>query len=335
MTAEQSEAGQAIHGQPGETLRKARELRNMSLGDVATALHLPNSVLQNLESGAFDRLPGHTFARGYIRAYAKLLGMDQELLVREYDQATGSDALGSSVHSLGRVEEPARVSHGLLRMLSLAVLTLLILAGFLWWQDRAADNDELVAVRGIQQVEVESADGTTQIHPLEPEDQAVEVAQEEIATPAPEQAAVATGTDSVPAALAEAPAAPEVAATSAVAPAAPPPPAAEAPPAAAPEVAAATPEVPAGTQSEVAVGPGEGLLSIRFTANCWTQVTDASGKVLLSSLKRAGEDVRLVAKLPVELRLGFASGAEVSFNGKPVDTRPFSTGETARLKLGQ
>jgi cytoskeleton protein RodZ len=261
--------------------------------------------------------------------------MDQELLVREYDQATGSDALGSSVHSLGRVEEPARVSHGLLRMLSLAVLILLILAGFLWWQDRAVDSDELTAVSGMQQVEVESADGTTQIHPLEPEDQAVEVAQEEIATPAPEQAAVATGTDSAPAAVAAAPAAPEVAATATVAPATPQPPAAEPLPAAAPEVAATTPEVPAGTQNEIAVGPGEGLLSIRFTANCWTQVTDASGKVLLSSLKRAGEDVRLVAKLPVELRLGFASGAEVSFNGKPVDTRPFSTGETARLKLGQ
>jgi hypothetical protein len=48
--------------------------------------------LSNLEAGAFDKLPGHTFARGYIRAYAKLLGMDQAVLVQQFDQSTGTDA---------------------------------------------------------------------------------------------------------------------------------------------------------------------------------------------------------------------------------------------------
>jgi hypothetical protein len=40
-------------------------------------LNLTVSSLNHLETGAFDKLPGHTFARGYIRAYAKLMGMDQ------------------------------------------------------------------------------------------------------------------------------------------------------------------------------------------------------------------------------------------------------------------
>ena len=92
MTSVQPEAVVVNRGQPGETLRKAREGRGLALNDVAVSLNLSPSALKNLESGAFDRLPGHTFSRGYIRAYAKLLGMDQDLLVREFDQFTGTDA---------------------------------------------------------------------------------------------------------------------------------------------------------------------------------------------------------------------------------------------------
>ncbi|SDT97928.1 DnaJ domain-containing protein [Pseudomonas pohangensis] len=85
----------------------------------------------------------------------------------------------------------------------------------------------------------------------------------------------------------------------------------------------------------VVAGPGEGLLSISFTNICWTQVSDADGKVLFNGLKRPGESLLVAAKLPLEVRLGYTPGAQVAFNGYPVDTKPFATGETARLKLGQ
>ena len=329
MTSEQTEVETAARSQPGVTLRKAREVRGMSLKEVAAALNLSPVALQDLESGAFDRLPGHTFARGYIRAYAKLLGMDQELLVREFDQATGTDALGSSVNNLARISEPARVSQGLVRLVSFSVLAILLVAGFLWWQDSTRERED--AAPGIEQVEVESADGTTQIHPLEPEDQAVELVQEDVLVPL-QEATVTTGeAQSVTPVVAEAP--PAVSAPIADAAVVPAPPAAS--PVPEPVVAPAVPaaaEVPA---AQPVVGAGEGVLSIRFTANCWAQITDADGRVLLSALKRAGEEVSLAVKVPLELRLGYASGAQVSFNGKAVDIQPFLTGETARLKLGQ
>ena len=77
------------------------------------------------------------------------------------------------------------------------------------------------------------------------------------------------------------------------------------------------------------------MVRIQFTANCWTQVTDADGKVLVSALKRTGDSVELAGKAPLEVRLGFARGAQVSYNGQSVDVSPFVRGETARLKLGQ
>ncbi|MGH8353254.1 MAG: DUF4115 domain-containing protein, partial [Pseudomonas sp.] len=47
------------------------------------------------------------------------------------------------------------------------------------------------------------------------------------------------------------------------------------------------------------------------------------------------ETMELRGKAPLELRLGYARGAQVSYNGQAVDVAPFTHGETARLKLGQ
>ncbi|MCT5996673.1 DUF4115 domain-containing protein, partial [Pseudomonas aeruginosa] len=80
---------------------------------------------------------------------------------------------------------------------------------------------------------------------------------------------------------------------------------------------------------------GQGVVKVQFVADCWTQVTDANGKVLVSALKRKGDSLELAGKAPLELRLGFARGAQVSYNGQPVDVTPFVRGETARLKVGQ
>ncbi|MNW02839.1 Cytoskeleton protein RodZ [compost metagenome] len=56
--------------------------------------------------------------------------------------------------------------------------------------------------------------------------------------------------------------------------------------------------------------------------------------MLFSALKRKGERLQLAGKAPLELRLGFARGAQVSYNGQAVDVTPHITGETARIKLG-
>jgi cytoskeleton protein RodZ len=85
----------------------------------------------------------------------------------------------------------------------------------------------------------------------------------------------------------------------------------------------------------VEVPAGNGQLKLQFVADCWTQVTDGGGKVLLSGLKRKGDTVDVNGKPPLTVRLGFARGAQVTYNGQAVDVAPFTSGETARLKLGQ
>jgi cytoskeleton protein RodZ len=66
------------------------------------------------------------------------------------------------------------------------------------------------------------------------------------------------------------------------------------------------------------------------------QVTDASGKVIYSGLKRKGDTLQFeTVKAPVEIRLGYARGAQITYNGQPVDIKPYVRGETARFKVGQ
>ncbi|WP_095079949.1 RodZ family helix-turn-helix domain-containing protein [Pseudomonas sp. Irchel s3h17] len=340
MKAAHPEVVAATRVNPGQTLRQGREGNGWSLSEVALKLNLTVISLSNLEAGAFDKLPGHTFARGYIRAYAKLLDLDQAILVQQFDQHTGTDAKGSNVHSLGRIEEPSRVSHTILRIVSLLLLIAVVGGGFVWWQDQTSLRTKDLIGLNPEHVEVEGADGTTQIHPLdEPEDQAVAQAQTESTTPLELPEAAATdevqANTQVPAQVAPVvtPAAPVVVAPATpvarVATVAP------APVAAAP-AAPAAPVVPAApTVAPTAPVAGAGQVRIQFVADCWAQVTDGNGRVLLSGLKRKGEAVDLSGKPPFAVRLGFARGAQISYNGQAVDVAPFTSGETARLKLGQ
>ncbi|MEB0044942.1 MULTISPECIES: RodZ family helix-turn-helix domain-containing protein [unclassified Pseudomonas] len=330
MKAAHPEVVAATRVNPGDTLRQARESNGWSLAEVALKLNLTVNALGNLEAGAFDKLPGHTFARGYIRAYAKLLGMDQTTLVQQFDQSTGTDSQGSNVHSLGRIEEPVRVSHTILRIVSLLLLIAVIGGGFVWWQDQTSLRTKDLMSLAPEHVEVEGADGTTQIHPLdEPEDQAVAQGQAEgetaLALPPAQPSTDAPAAAVVPTPTAVAPAATPVAPVHNAAPVVTAP--------VAPALGVAAPVVPAVTAA--APVAGEGQVQLQFTADCWAQVTDGGGKVLLSGLKRKGENVSVSGKPPFAVRLGFARGAQVSYNGQVVDVAPFTSGETARLKLGQ
>lgn len=347
MKAAHPEVVAANRVNPGETLRQARESNGWSLAEVALKLNLTVTSLSNLEAGAFDKLPGHTFARGYIRAYAKLLGMDQTVLVQQFDQSTGTDSQGSNVHALGRIEEPVRVSHTILRIVSLLLLIAVIGGGFVWWQDQTSLRTKDLASLAPEHVEVEGADGTTQIHPIdEPEDQAVAEGQTQgstaLALPQSETSAESTGAEG--AAPATEPAAPVAPAATAVAPVHTPAPVVATPATPAPTVpstpaatvtAPVAPAVSAAAAAPVAPVAGQGQVSVQFVADCWTQVSDGSGKVLFSGLKRKGDSLSVAGKPPFAVRLGYARGAQVSYNGQPVDVAPFTSGETARLKLGQ
>jgi len=73
----------------GENLRREREMRGVALDEIAAATRISTRFLEALEKEQWDRLPGGIFNRGFVRAVAKFLGLDEEALVSEYTMAAG------------------------------------------------------------------------------------------------------------------------------------------------------------------------------------------------------------------------------------------------------
>lgn len=76
----------------GETLRRERELRGVSLREIADATKISVRFLQALEKDRLDVLPGGVFRRAFVKQYARHLGLDSERLVAEFVYAHGDQA---------------------------------------------------------------------------------------------------------------------------------------------------------------------------------------------------------------------------------------------------
>ena len=81
-------------GQFGEKLRRERELRGITLEEVAMATKIGTRNLRALEEEKFSQLPGGIFNKGFVRAYARYVGIDEDQAVGDY-VAANQDAASS------------------------------------------------------------------------------------------------------------------------------------------------------------------------------------------------------------------------------------------------
>ena len=68
----------------GEHLKREREMRGVSLEEVSAATRINTRFLEAIENEKWEELPGGAFNRGFIRAIARFLGLDEDGLVAEY-----------------------------------------------------------------------------------------------------------------------------------------------------------------------------------------------------------------------------------------------------------
>jgi cytoskeleton protein RodZ len=120
----------------GEKLRRERELRGISLDQIATATKISTRMLKALEDEKFDLLPGGIFNKGFIRSYAKFLGIDEEQAVADYVAATGPEEPINNLPQIADIpERPARQvdEEGTISWTTIAVLVLLVAIGYGGW----------------------------------------------------------------------------------------------------------------------------------------------------------------------------------------------------------
>jgi cytoskeleton protein RodZ len=128
-------------GSFGERLRREREMRGVSLDDIADATKIGTRLLRALEEEHFELLPGGIFNKGFVRAYSKYLGLNEEEAVADYLEAAGETAPdprmiaeqnSSRIDRSGGDSGPSRQAG--FPIIPVLILLLLIAAGAGGWQ---------------------------------------------------------------------------------------------------------------------------------------------------------------------------------------------------------
>ncbi len=279
----------------GEQLKHLREQKNLSVQDIASRLNLEVRIIEAIENNNFEILSAATYARGYLRSYAKILEADPDAIIASYNNSAPAPP-----EIIPEIKHPTQTSSSdkpvkaFTYLISLTLVILLVA----WWQSNfIVDNMDFIAQNEAES-EAEAAYGlsypiTVIEHPSSPFFHAVEATTEEDA--ATEQAEADNQQDAV---------------------------------------ADLDHEVQSPllvtTENE-----GPDTLILRLTADSWIEIFDAMGNKVYVNIARQGQELSLKGTAPFNMLLGFAEGVSVEFNGEPFDTRPFTRGSIARFSLGE
>ena len=296
---------------PGGLIREARQAQHLSVDDLAALTKLARPTVEALERDDFAALLEPVYARGYYRKAAKVLGLDEKLLVDAYSsRVVPKSPLPPAKLRLASGEDLGSGNRIPVAMAIVVALGAIIFCAFLW------------LVRGtttqLPQSLPSSINGATQSNA--PPAAMVPAPPAEAGTPAqaaPQPEMPAPGADA--AVLAPAP---ETAAAPAAAVPAP--------------QASATPPAPAVAAAPVAPAAvvGSGPLQIGVSADSWISVKDSTGKSLLRGLIKAGQRVAVDGQPPFDLAIGNAPAVKLQYKGQAVDLTPFiRDNSTARVRI--
>lgn len=332
MPSENLAVTAAAPSSPGAELRRAREARGESVHEVAYALKLSPRQVEALESDDFDALPGMAFLRGFMRNYARHLGLDAAPLLDAVQRLAGSGSPDLSPIRNADGDLPSGDSRRSGSFpAGLVVLALLVMLAvgwyFDWFRTEGATTTETVlepapnlAPAPSQSLTSQSAIQLTPPQPIVIEPAAPAPLPPE-AAPADGEAGAAAESQPVAVAVPGGEATPSATPTPATD-------AAASSPAPVVEIAApATPEAPAATPA------GSGQLNFRFAGDSWVEVRDASGTILHSGTNRAGSTRSVQGTAPFKLVVGNAANVSLEQDGKPVDLAAHVRGTVARLTL--
>ncbi|MEF2143361.1 cytoskeleton protein RodZ [Vibrio alginolyticus] len=298
----------------GTLLKNKRESLGMSQKQVADRLRLRISVIEDIENNRFESQQVATFTRGYLRSYAKFVGLDEKVVLTALEQTADAQPQEQEIEMQSFSRKTKDEKHNSRIMLLTWVIGLVIIgiSAAWWWQNQQENS----LTKEVTDSSVEAPQPTAQ----ELADIDLMTAEELIASTPEEvastnegvaestEASVEQGTDPL---LTETENTTSVDSEEPVA-----------------VIEAAEEEQPAPVVPE-----GMTLLTMKFKADCWIQVKDTNGKTLVSGTHKPGQDVELTGKAPFKVILGAPEGVTMTFASEPVDLSGYTSGKVARFTL--
>lgn len=296
----------------GARLRQVREEKGLSRRDVARELHLSVAFLTSLEEDDYDRLPEPPFVKGYLRNYARFLGLSGEELAGQYQQRLDEDRRHRREEE-AVIEPTPRPVPWRLPVLAVLVVVLVIAVGWWLWpsEPRAPEIDgQPDAVPGLER-DSEAApesEATPRASDMEaPDDAAPEAGAEP----------VLDGDENL-----------DLGAASADQQSAP------GDEAAAPVPAAGEPAADEDSQNGGAEAPRADHIAMEFSKVCWIKIVDASGATLSQGRQTAGSHVKVEGKAPFRVTIGDAAAvSSVSVNDASATLPSRRSGDVVRVTL--
>jgi cytoskeleton protein RodZ len=288
---------------PGQLLRNAREQLGWTREQVASRIHLRLTLIAAIEADTYDKHTSHTFIRGYLRAYAKLVGIPEETILAAYEKLGLTPPDNIDMQSFSRRSRQQANDSRLKVVTWLVILVLIGLSVAWWWQStarRSAGDDALAATEMSATVNTPEANVAPAVEVAEP---VLPAASDAVST----QVVVSGATATLPVVATDASAAVPTDVSGAV----------------------STAE---STTTEPAKAP---QLKMSFTADCWLDVKDANGKTLFSGLKKANDELVLEGPEPLRFIIGAPMAVNLEYQGKSFDMSRYNNGRTARLSLPQ
>jgi cytoskeleton protein RodZ len=299
---------------PGEQLRREREFQGLSLADVADALNLRPAVIRGLELDDYEEVPIATYRRGYLRAYAHLLGIDDRPVLEAYRASFGQEDSDRKVTPVHVTRPPSKLGAWLFRLVTLLVIAGLIGLTLMWWQSRGGNEPPGIGDSGP--VSVDSLDGTTTI--TEPDEPATPDPESLPPLPAEDEG---LGLVDDPDALADEASEVDADAARLLAD------------------AAAEPEVtdePASEEEVATTAADPRQLELTFNEQSWTEIFDANNQRIFVGLQEPGTTASVEGEPPFRLTVGNATGVELIWAGESVDLGARAgANNVARFTLGE
>ncbi|MFB2777680.1 RodZ domain-containing protein [Shewanella mangrovisoli] len=352
----------------GTVLRTAREQMGLSIADTAVKLHLRPGIVENLEADDFSNISSSTYVRGYVKNYARMLGVDNALieacLARQVPLVTQPAMQSFSRKTTYQARDTK------LKWLSFFIVIVLLGLFVLWWMQRttlvthvdvsqptaeelAAANQTLpgdvlltetdaserlseIAVNGSMATDgpVKDTDEST-IDPNMNDMAAMEAEQTSAnsAVNASESNNALTNNASNTAPNT----APNTATSNAVGtPSATQNAATNTAPVQNPTASNAPAANTASTAQAMPVTAGQSSITIELTGDCWINIVDAKGKAIVDGVRGAGANIQASGVPPFKVILGAPTVVSTfTVDGKAISLAEFPKGRVARLTIPQ
>ncbi|MFQ3235476.1 MAG: cytoskeleton protein RodZ [Paraglaciecola sp.] len=302
---------------PGELLKNARLARDLSLEQIGSRIHLKVSLLVDLEKDHYDQAISMTFIKGYLKFYARQVGVTEAEILDALDTLNMHKEEPAKLQSFSR-RVADQANDDKLMMVTYFILAAVVALVVVWWFQQDSKDPMVIEPQISADTPVQSAVINDAATHNTASDEAVKSGENDMvierfvpqpATPLPqpvEKIAPTDVDDSSPIPVDESPE---------------------------PQSVEQLPSFNSTVINTAVQEQQKVQLVFEFADDCWMSLTDATGEDIAYGVKVAGRVMTVSGVPPFKVILGAPGGVKINYSGKDLDLSKFNTGYTAEFSL--